>query len=405
MTDKKHNYALKEARKLALDLKLEKASAEGIKKRCSAFEFELGVIKEEKTNLLTEKFINDRRILELESALNEERSKRLVDMHENEILKEANFSLEHKISKSEKERLSAQEELLIKIQKLETIALSNDSKSRIIQVQSTDLNNLTFELNKEKSEERQLHLSLLSYQKEISNLKQENIELKEELSRVRKLLVEVSIRQSDKSAAFRPGSRASTSHSSNLQRSLGVSAGSRSIDTKDFNLSFKSDLMYGNNFNNNSPSARSLASRPSTTLSKSFSSLNFDDSLKDLSMREKSISPIASPYRPQKGLDVIPFENFSNNLVSSSSVSDFNVSIHSDLTSNNVNSSLAVDTLLPHIENSNLKNSRKKVVSDQSVKPKTVYIGSGLGLKQEATFSPKGSAKMMLKKIMEDFNA
>ena len=46
----------------------------------------------------------------------------------------------------------------------------------------------------------------------------------------------------------------------------------------------------------------------------------------------------------------------------------------------------------------------RRANSEHSNRPKTKFVGSGLGFRTSQTFSPKGSAKAMLAKIMSDFD-
>ena len=124
-------------------------------------------LREDKANFVKEQTIDKSRLAELQHALNEERSKRLKDMHENERLKVVNETLETKCSSLEVEALEANTKLLEKIQKLETATLLNESKSRVISSQSIDLNHLSDDLFRGKAEERSLHGTILSTNDEL----------------------------------------------------------------------------------------------------------------------------------------------------------------------------------------------------------------------------------------------
>ena len=53
------------------------------------------------------------------------------------------------------------------------------------------------------------------------------------------------------------------------------------------------------------------------------------------------------------------------------------------------------------------KSSSRKLersASEHANRPKTKFVSSGLGFKTSQAFSPKGSAKAMLAKIMNDFD-
>lgn len=144
------------------ELKFERIATEGAKKKSAVFEFEVVGLREEKANFSQEASLYKVRVQELEHALNEERSKRLQNMHENEKLQMINAQLTTKNESLEKSAHDANMKLLEKIQKLETATLLNESKSRVISSQSTDLNHLSDDLFRGKAEERSLHSTILS---------------------------------------------------------------------------------------------------------------------------------------------------------------------------------------------------------------------------------------------------
>jgi regulator of replication initiation timing len=347
----KRVVSLKEAKKLLQELKFERIACEGAKKKGAVFEFEVVGLREDKVNLIAEQSLHKLRIGELTYALNEERSKRLIEMHENEKLKNRNNILEEKLALAEMSALTANTELLEKIQRLETTTLLNESKARVIYSQSADLNELSDELFRGKAEERGLHKTILSTVDELNSLKLENSHLKAELSRIRKDLVEVSVKQSDKARAFLGSkSRAGT---------RGVTSSFAGIPTLS-NIQFSDE-----SFAVSTMSTGPFNSRPSTSLSSSLS----------------VVTALTSPHRPQRisadsSLSPVPhsFESID----------------HSDS--------------FPLVESPLSSPVNKVHKVNQSNKPKTVYVSSGLGFRQEPSFSPKGSAKMMLKKIMNDFN-
>ena len=165
--NEKYNQLLKENKKLQSELKFERIATEGAKKKSAVYEFEVVGLREDKANFTKEETMMKTRIQELEHALNEERSKRLQNMHENEKLQMTNTQLMAKNESLEKSAHDANAKLLEKIQKLETATLLNESKSRVIASQSTDLNHLSDDLFRGKAEERSLHSTILSTNDEL----------------------------------------------------------------------------------------------------------------------------------------------------------------------------------------------------------------------------------------------
>lgn len=351
----------KEVKKLQQELKFERIACEGAKKKGAIFEFDIVGLREENSNLVAEQSLHRRRIGELEYALNEERSKRLKDMHEIEKLNNMNCGLETKVILVERDAFKANTELLEKVQKLETATLLNESKARVIYSQSSDLNNLSGELFRGKAEERVLHNTILTTVDELNSTRVENTHLKAELSRIRKDFLGLSVKQSDKSRAFlgtqsRVGTRGSVTRATSSTGMLTLS-----------------DLHFTDSQADSSLSVGSLGARPRSTMRS----------------RLSVVTPITSPYRPQS---ISP---------ASSPVQRSTPSIAAD--------TFAFEPLesfdsFPNIEPPFSPVSKQNKIS-QADKPKTLYVGSGLGLKQEPMTSPKGSAKMMLRKIMDDFNA
>lgn len=180
-------------------------------------------------------------------------------------------------------------------------------------------------------------------------MKVENLHLKAELSRTRRDLMEFSIQQSEKSRAM----------GGNL---LSPNRGSTA---KKHSKSYTRDSF--------TPLGGSLANTSLVTST-------MDSSETQVEVENSAFSPLASPKRPQS-ISLGSHRRFS--LLATNSL-------------DNEDSSLQVSTApLPHLDNKR---------TCQSTKPKTSFVGSGLGLVSSASFNPKGSAKQMLRKIMNDFN-
>ena len=79
-------------------------------------DLQLANITEERRILVEEQVFNRQRLKDLEKTSNDDRSKRLKDMHENELLKRKAMDLENRVSLAEADSRKAQAELLEKIQ-------------------------------------------------------------------------------------------------------------------------------------------------------------------------------------------------------------------------------------------------------------------------------------------------
>ena len=89
-------------------------------------------LREERTFLIEDQRINRARVLELEQSLNDDRSKRLKDMHLAELFRTRTADLEARVLAAEKDKISAESALLEKLQRLETVVSLNESQKMVI---------------------------------------------------------------------------------------------------------------------------------------------------------------------------------------------------------------------------------------------------------------------------------
>ena len=82
---------------------------------------------------------NTKRILELESALNDERIKRLRDIHEIELLRRKNAELDAREKNAKNSELTAQEDVLKKLQSLQTVIAQNTLLQQVVTRRIIDL--------------------------------------------------------------------------------------------------------------------------------------------------------------------------------------------------------------------------------------------------------------------------
>lgn len=82
---------------------------------------------------------NTKRILELESALNDERIKRLRDIHEIELLRRKNVELDAREKNAKNSELTAQEDVLKKLQSLQTVIAQNTLLQQVVTRRIIDL--------------------------------------------------------------------------------------------------------------------------------------------------------------------------------------------------------------------------------------------------------------------------
>jgi hypothetical protein len=237
----------------------------------------------------------------------------------------------------------------------------------------------------------------------ISEKHKDRSEFEHEVWRLRKDLMEVSLTQSERALAV--GNTFCHTNTKSTRANYSRKGGSR----------MGTDVIEG-------PFPSRNKHTGSGTIPKIAASILAGDDDETMSFRTNSqfvgsedyfTSPIAVPYRPHTN-------------VKSRSTSNIDMQKSSLLNSGElVSESNNAESYLPQLDVA--QQSRKQLRTSSSSRtlsandeigqnsqhsnklssrPRTRYIGSGLGLKQdeESAFSPTGSAKQVLKKIMDDFN-
>lgn len=136
----------RELTKLKGNLKYEKTAREGSAKRSATYELECVSLREERDVLLTEQKINRRRVEELSSTLNQERLKRLRDLHLNEVLRKQNAALEESIKLVGADTVSAHEKLLDKVLIADSAVAKSEVQRKIIDSQANEILEVTREV-------------------------------------------------------------------------------------------------------------------------------------------------------------------------------------------------------------------------------------------------------------------
>ena len=331
----------------------------------------------EKVNLIEERNINKKRVKEVEQALNDDRTKRLQEMHQIEQLIKKNAELEARESWAEHDALKANEDSLKKIQKFETLQANIASLQKTVDTQALELLNLTRDSYDDKERHRKLSEDLLSKDSIIAERTKERDFFSAEVSRLRTELVMLSQTHGERSLAYsRAPSRASTRASSRPM--------SKSLSESHF-FSRNDDI--NSSFNNTNTSSISNNYVNSNTRSGKYS---------DNNNVTNAISPVATAMRPYTANSM----NFSMSTLSLAPIevldNDNNGSTNNfDDTGTTTNTSIKSTK-----SGTNISSKKKKNLSDN----RSMFVGSGLGLKKDPiSTTPKGSAKMILKKIMSDF--
>ena len=306
-------------------------------------------------------------------------------MHQIEQLIKKNAELEARESWAEHDALKANEDSLKKIQKFETLQANIASLQKTVDTQALELLNLTRDSYDDKERHRKLSEDLLSKDSIIAERTKERDFFSAEVSRLRTELVMLSQTHGERSLAYsRAPSRASTRASARpLSKSLSESHFFSRND--DINSSFNNTntSSISNNYVNNNTRSGKYSDNNNVT---------------------NAISPVATAMRPYTAnsmnfsmstLSLAPIEVLDNDN-DNIKTNDINGSANiSDDTGNTTNTSIKSTK-----SGTNISSKKKKNLSDN----RSMFLGSGLGLKKDpVSTTPKGSAKMILKKIMSDF--
>jgi hypothetical protein len=114
--------------KLVQETKFDRIAHEGIAKKAAVHEYEAVALKEERANLVELREQNTKRIKELELALNDVRAKRLKETHENDRLKSRCATLEAELNHANRSAQEANERLLEKLQKIDTLQVYQSAR-------------------------------------------------------------------------------------------------------------------------------------------------------------------------------------------------------------------------------------------------------------------------------------
>ena len=187
--EKERQLLIKKLNKMEINLSLEKKARDGISKKVNKFEYEMLNYKDECNNMKEELSMLRIKVQELTYNLNQERAKRLRDIHEMDILKRKNLELEASNSTYGKENMAAQKSLYEKLEKMDTVMNQNESQKRIISSMSAEVNVLNAEIANVKEDLRRSKEIKYKYEKSISLKDREKEKLETEVFRLRKELI------------------------------------------------------------------------------------------------------------------------------------------------------------------------------------------------------------------------
>ena len=200
--DKERNGFQKQISKLKMEVILEKKSSAGLTQKMGAMSIDLTLRKEERINMMEEQIFNRHRVKEMEKQLNDDRSKRLRNLHENELLRQKNVQLEARCTTAEAAAQKASKELLEKLQVLETTLELVASQKRTIEAQGAEMLELNREVTMQKEALRDVSDRCLKLERQIADRQKERDAYEQEAFRLRREIMQMGVKSSEKASAF-----------------------------------------------------------------------------------------------------------------------------------------------------------------------------------------------------------
>ena len=167
-------------------MKYEKTAREGSSKRSAGYELECVSLREERDALSTEQKINRRRVEELTTTLNQERMKRLRDLHLNEVLRKQNVALEDSARLVAADSVTANEKLLEKVLIADSAVAKSEVQRKIIDSQALEILEVTQEVTVAKEKYKQAQERIGELEIALANRTKEVLDYEKEVWRLRK---------------------------------------------------------------------------------------------------------------------------------------------------------------------------------------------------------------------------
>jgi len=230
--DKERNALFKQINKLKMEVMLEKKSSSGLTQKNGAMSIDLTMRKEERKVMMEEQIFSRKRVKEMEKQLNDDRSKRLRNIHENELLRRKNVDLESRCNMAEAAAQKAQTELLAKLQELDTALELVATQRRTIDAQGYEMLELNREVTMQKESMREMMDRCLRLERQLAERQKERDVFENEAFRLRREIMQIGASASEKATAFssfEPRSRMGSAASSmrpNTTMHSGTSRGS-----------------------------------------------------------------------------------------------------------------------------------------------------------------------------------
>mmetsp|Transcript_14983 Transcript_14983/g.24799 ORF Transcript_14983/g.24799 Transcript_14983/m.24799 type:complete len:471 (-) Transcript_14983:678-2090(-) len=397
---------LKKLNKSEINLKLEVKARDGISKKVNKFEYEMLNYKDECANMKEELGMLRVKVQELTYNLNQERAKRLRDIHEMDILKRRNVELEAENSVFSKDHLAAQTSLYEKLEKMDTVMTHNESQKRVIASMGSEVNALNSEVAMVKEDLRRSQEAKYSFEQSLSMKDRQREQLETEVFRLRKELIGFSGTHGQKQKAFELSGVPRTAMNSAL--TLGSPGGGSFDDPFAFaggqletSTQLRANTQPGRRLEGSVVSESSAPyayrSNESRTGTKNNSdSFQLPPAQKASSGQHLVASSSAEGKRHRNAPFGAPLQSPNAEIRASASTSE--------VMGQYLAPPLRVtDPGSNHYLSKARSSKGKSASANFSHTPKSRFTGSGLGLKkgEELEFQPQGSAKMIIDRVLQ----
>lgn len=217
---------------LRQSLKIEKKAGDGLNKKMQIIDIDLKLHKEERVTMIEEQIMNRKKVADLERKLLDDRSKRLQNIHENDIFRKKCATLEARNKVCEEYTRKSAAELLVKVEKLQNATEIMDKQKRTIEAQGAEMLDLNREVTMLKEAQKSMTDEVLKLERRLAIFKKERDSFEQENFRLRREMVNTASASGSigsKAAAFdsfRPGSKQGHQRAST---SIGGSRGGSSL--------------------------------------------------------------------------------------------------------------------------------------------------------------------------------
>jgi hypothetical protein len=380
----------KKIKSLESNLKFVKMAGDGLTKKVGLMEIEINQLKEEKISSEQKHEREHFHFVQMESTFNKDRARLLQYVHDIELLSGKNEDLERRVKVAEEELRYAQTSLLQKIQMAESMISKTGQQRRTVQEQAEEMLALTREVYELRTRKNELVEMTTAQEKKIERQEQIIDKLTAEVQRLRREVLEIAVTQSQKSMAFSTGLCAGRV----AQREESASHGDHRVTN---GYSYSSPLRSG-----------SLSSIGFNTLP-ALEDLKTSRPYHQMAAPSTVISSAATAYRPQKELFGGTGQSTSTVLTKASTWGPSSLAESVSVQDRPVHEVSREHSTTADGDRKRLKERVKPAALHNTLSGmgnRSLFLGQGLGIKQDrepAYSATGGTAKQVLKKILEDF--